>query len=343
MTIDDSFRRRPEAADEDFQRLFAAKLKPEAEQIAGRRKKAFLKALLAGGLGFAVFALVGSLYLAPSLSLLESGFRALWPLMLLLPLSIAIVIVSFTYILLLRSVVNDFKCAIISRIAEFVDPAIVYDSKESIPERTFKRSLLFENTRYNRYSGEDYFRGAVGRTRFEFSELKVEEVRRTQDGKARYNVFSGIFFVAEFNKKFKGFTMAVPDFAETNFGWVGQKLQELNFTRPGQAVRLEDVEFEEMYAVYASDQVEARYILSPSLMRRLSELRRKHGVELYFSCVEDHIHIALPGKRKHFEPPGLFASLTLEHCREFCRDIRACIDIVEDLDLDTRLWDDGTA
>lgn len=343
MTASGVPNRRPEPADADFRRFFAITLKPEAERVTARRKKAFLQALAAGALAFALFAAAAYFYLAPYFSLPSASLGNLWPLMLLLPLSIAILTASTVYILILRAVVADFKRTVVSRIAEFVDPAIVYDPGRSIPEETFRRSLLFENKNYNRFAGEDYFRGAVGRTRFEFSELKVEDVRQTRDGETRYEVFGGIFFVAGFNKKFKGFTMAVPDFAEANFGWVGTALQNMNFTRPGQAVRLEDAEFERLYAVYASDQVEARYILSPALMQRLVELRRKHDVDLYFSCADEHVHIALLTRRKHFEMPGLFSDLTIEHCREFCLDIRACIDLVEDLDLNTRIWDDATA
>lgn len=343
MTADGVPNRRPEPADADFRRFFATTLKPEAERVTARRKKAFVRALLIGALAFAVFGIAAYLYLSSHLSLPDTGFGALWSVVLLLPLTIAVLTTCTAYILLLRTVVTDFKRAVVSRVAEFVDPAVVYEPGRSISKETFKRSLLFEDARYNRFSGEDYFRGSVGRTRFEFSELKVEHVRRGRNRETRREVFGGIFFVADFNKKFKGFTMAVPDFAEANFGWVGTALQGMNFTRPGQAVRLEDVEFERLYAVYASDQVEARYILSPALMRRLVELRRKHGVDLYFSCVDEHVHIALLTSRKHFEMPGLFSNLTVEHCREFCLDIRACIDLVEDLDLNTRIWDDATA
>ena len=69
-------------------------------------------------------------------------------------------------------------------------------------------------------------------------------------------------------------TLLYPDTAEKMFGKFGQSLQSLNgkMAHGGRdVVKLEDPEFEKEFVVYAHDQVEARYVLSPSLMRRLLE------------------------------------------------------------------------
>ena len=43
----------------------------------------------------------------------------------------------------------------------------------------------------------------------------------------------------------------------------------MNFSESGKLVKLENVEFEKQFAVYSTDQLEARYILTPQLMERL--------------------------------------------------------------------------
>ena len=49
---------------------------------------------------------------------------------------------------------------------------------------------------------------------------------------------------------------------------IGQKLQSFTtaFSKR-QLIKLEDPEFEKLFAVYGDDQIEARYILTPALMQ----------------------------------------------------------------------------
>lgn len=44
-----------------------------------------------------------------------------------------------------------------------------------------------------------------------------------------------------------------------------------------QNVKLEDPVFEREWEVYATDQIEARYILTPALMERMLEIKRRFG------------------------------------------------------------------
>ena len=72
--------------------------------------------------------------------------------------------------------------------------------------------------------------------------------------------------MADFNKNFNGHTVVLPDTAEKILGKFGQSLQSMSSR--GELVKLEDPEFEKEFCVYGDDQVEARYILSPALMKR---------------------------------------------------------------------------
>ena len=67
----------------------------------------------------------------------------------------------------------------------------------------------------------------------------------------------------DFNKHFNVKTYVLTDTAEKMFGFLGKKLQSMNSSRDD-LVYLENPDFEKQFVVYSSDQIEARYILSPS-------------------------------------------------------------------------------
>lgn len=149
--------------------------------------------------------------------------------------------------------------------------------------------------------------------------------------------FTGMFAVMDFNKKFRGSTVILPDQMEKTIGYMAKTFQSLNFKRD-QLVNLEDPEFEEDFVVYSTDQVEARYILSPSLMKRISQLKKKinkpimlsfNNNKLYLGVQHSHGFLSLNKKK------CLISSDIFELLHE---DVSAAIDIVEDLNLNSRIW-----
>jgi len=103
-------------------------------------------------------------------------------------------------------------------------------------------------------------------------------------------------------------------------------------------IKLENPEFEKYFVVYGSDQIESRYILSPSFMERLVTYRKKVGSQVYFSFVNSYIFIAIPTKRNLFEP-NLLKNLTdFNHIKTYFEDLSLLIGAVEDLNLNTRIW-----
>lgn len=82
-----------------------------------------------------------------------------------------------------------------------------YQPTKSISDAKIRKTQLLGS--FNRLSGEDYTRGRIGATTFEFSEvhLKREEKYRDKDsrqGNRERKVFSGVAFIADFHKEFKG-------------------------------------------------------------------------------------------------------------------------------------------
>jgi hypothetical protein len=248
---------------------------------------------------------------------------------------------TFVYRYLIRGYVHDFKLRIIKRIIEFVDPGLVYSPKMHISKVQFNSSRIFQ--RYpDRMRGDDLVEGTIGKTAVAFSEVHAEYKTHTTTRhggrqKRYHTIFKGLFFKADFNKKFYGKTVVLPDTAEKIFGSLGSFFQKLNWTR-GDFVKLDDPEFERYFVVYADDQIESRYVLSTSLMKRIVEFRKKTGKRVFLSFVGSEVFVAVPYKRPLFEPK-VFTTITgFKTVREYFEDLQLALGIVEDLDLNTRIW-----
>jgi Protein of unknown function (DUF3137) len=241
-----------------------------------------------------------------------------------------------------------FKTEVIARLARLVDPNLVYQPGSGINREEFRASGIYRQG-IDRYSAEDYFSGAVGSTAFHFSEVHAEYKTTSTDSKGRttthwHTIFEGIFFIADFNKHFQGQTYVLPDNAESALGGLGRMFQNLGSKldgRPGELVRLEDPEFERLFVVSSTDQVEARYILSTSLMQRLSQFREAVGSPVALAFVDSQIYIAISSRRNHFEPPSIWrgvANLSQADVEAYFKDVRLAEQIVEDLNLNLRIW-----
>jgi len=203
-----------------------------------------------------------------------------------------------------------------------------------IAEETFRTCGLFA-TRPDRYRSEDLICGRSGPTPFRFAEVHAEERCTTTDSKGRtrthwVDIFRGFLFIADYHKDFHGRTLVCRD------SWFRLRFDGCR------RVRLENPQFEQRFDVYSDDEVEARYLLSPSTMERLVRLdgRFRHGITASFhrSCIV----VAIPDSTDHFEA-GLWRSVrrTDRLEREF-DTIRTLRGIVSDLDLDTRIWSKNT-
>jgi len=106
----------------------------------------------------------------------------------------------------------------------------------------------------------------------------------------------------------------------------------------GELVKLEDPEFERLFVVYSDSQIEARYLLSASLMARLTDFRNRHRHELRAGFVDSNLYIAISVRRNLFEP-RVFRTLSDPALyREFWDDLALFTGVVEDLNLNTRIW-----
>jgi hypothetical protein len=232
----------------------------------------------------------------------------------------------------------DFKQRLVAPLVHAFDPRLDYWPTDAITREEFEASRLFREHPVNRFRGEDLIQGTLGATAMKCSEVDARYrsivKRRNQND---IEIFKGLFFIADFNKHFRGSIYVLPDRAQRSLGALGQALQSLSSTY-GQLVKLEDPEFERLFVVYGSDQIETRYILSAALMARISTFRMKTRHDLRLAFVRSKLYMAIHTRRNLFEPRLLRNVADPALYREIWDDIELLSGIVDDLNLNTRIW-----
>lgn len=216
-------------------------------------------------------------------------------------------------------------------------PGFRYHGGSCISEDEFNATGLYISP--DRYSGKDYFAGQIDKTSLNFSLVHAEERYETttddtdSDGHTTTrteehwrDIFKGMLFKADFNKHFNGSTLV-------RAGRAGV-LSGLSRT----LVKLEDPRFNQCFTVYSNDQVEARYLLTPRMMERLVELRDSiGGFEASFCGTS--INIAAGGfPFDAFEPNMKLPCTDQRQLAGILGWVFTATGIVEELDLNTRIW-----
>jgi len=248
-----------------------------------------------------------------------------------------IAIGGFIYKLLIKDYTAEFKSKVIKPLISAIDEKLHYSSKTHIPEIFFNRSDLFSNP--DRVSGNDYVKGDLDGVSLHFCDFHAEKQHRDSKGRTRWStIFKGLFLVAEFNKKFKGKTIVLPDTAQNTFGnLIGNWLQANNFKRE-KLVKMDNPAFEKEFVVYSTDQIEARYILSHAIMDKLLIFQKNSKHPVYISFIGDYIHMAIYYDKDMFEPSVFRSLLEYKVAMEYVDTLHLATGIVQELKLNQKLW-----
>ncbi len=231
----------------------------------------------------------------------------------------------------------EYKKIVIGKLMHFIEPDLAFTPNLFINKLKYDKSKIFLSNP-DIFTGEDLVTGKIEKTQVEFCELHTQDRQTDHKGRTTYiTIFKGLFFIADFNKNFQGQTYVLSDFGERFLGFFGKLMQNINVGRPD-VVRLEDPEFEKMFVVYSSDPVEARYILSPAFMQRLVAFRNKMNSSVQLSFVDSQMYMAIPMKKNLFDPSLRKTVMNFEDMQEYYRQILFCTDIVDEMNLNIRVW-----
>lgn len=208
----------------------------------------------------------------------------------------------------------------------------------------YKKTILVDiaQTRlidtYDGREGDDYFEGVYQNVPIKVSEEKFTQRKLVyRNNKPHYEnieVFHGVLILLDMNKNFSGQTVVLQDKGFLNvFSKVNRDLKDLS------NVKLEDSVFEKEFEVFASDQIEARYLLTTAFMERMLKLRAAyHADKIEFSFLNNQLFIALETNRDMFEPTSLFKTcLNKKLVEEAYLQIVSIFAIIDILSLDKRI------
>jgi len=314
---------------EELQKLYESQLKQSLIQLEKKRKSIVIRRI--------IYILAIPLAIAASIYFADIREYSLY-------IGLAVTLFFVYKLIMLRKdkaeYRHEFKNKVVKEVVHMINPKWSYDPDNRISESDYFHSLLFPD-KADRYNGDDKVEGVIDKTDFQFSELHTEykSVSRDNEGKEKeswHTIFKGIFFHADFNKEIKGKTLVLPDTAEKLFGSFGKKLQSLSGR--GKLIKMEDVEFEKLFVVYGSDQIESRYVLTPSMMRSMVEIKKKYKKNVYFSFVGSRVYVAISIAKDLFEPRLYRSGVRFKDIEQMNEYFSVIETIINELNLNTRIW-----
>jgi hypothetical protein len=234
---------------------------------------------------------------------------------------------------------HRFKMEIIGAALGSVNKTITFDYQNGISESEFINSQLF-TTQPDRYYSEDLITGKDEKTSFYFAEVHAEYKTETQTKNGRqvhwHDILKGIIFSADFNKNFNGVTVVRPkDFGSSIGAWFSKNIYSFG---DKDIVELENDYFNKNFVTHSTDQVEARYILTPGMMEKISELNERSAYCVSLSFINSSVYIAFPLDNNYFEPPVFKTLLKPDLLDEDMNILSFMFLIIKELDLNTRIW-----
>jgi hypothetical protein len=218
-----------------------------------------------------------------------------------------------------RAFKDDLMPAIMAR----VDPALDHYDPAGLPREQFEATSLF-GVEPDTYGSKDLFGGLLGSTAVAFAMVRAVAESANMKDRPGGVVFEGLLFIADFNKHFHGRT-------HMKAGGAG-----IFASMRDEHVELENPRFARAFAVTCTDQIEARYILTPRLMERLLSLWEGFGsVDAVF---EDSLIVLALGAPYELLDPMFTDGIGAKDFDEMVAKLKEVVAIVEDLDLNTRIW-----
>ena len=179
----------------------------------------------------------------------------------------------------------------------------------------------------NRHYAEDMIYGQIDNTQFKLCDFyAAEETRSSKGGTYTTVKFQGILLKAEFKKELNA-TIYVCDKKRTS-----------DLRSDGEQATMDNPKFNELFKTYTTDQIAARYALTPKLMENLSRLRTKFNAPLSAVFLKNEIFIAIDLRKDSFEPDLQMPLNSNESVQNYISSISDFSQIMHDLELNKNIW-----
>ena len=182
--------------------------------------------------------------------------------------------------------------------------AKIFDVKEYRPKDGFEKDFV-RNTYLipvgNRYSSDDYLSGSYRGVEFERCDVCMQNVTNNGKTTTTTTYFEGSWTVFTFPKKISSYLMI-------------REKEFLSGGRPGgifsnaprtDKVLFEDIHFNEKFEVYAEDEHDAFYVITPQFMECIKELEYKFDGRMIVGIMNQKVHILFDTRSNALEPSML--------------------------------------
>jgi len=173
-----------------------------------------------------------------------------------------------------------------------------YNVDGRVPMHAMRPSKIVP--RHDKYESEDFFAGEYKGVGIKFSEVNLKQKQRSKN-KTRYvTVFKGLAILLDMkSKRFLGHTIL-----DYNKGKISEWFKERSLDL--KRANLVDPVFEGRFDAYTNDQVEARYLIDPTMMERLNGMYEEYdGNKMAAAFYDSKMLILISSKHNYFEPARL--------------------------------------
>jgi hypothetical protein len=300
-------------AAESFESYYEREIAPQLEPREAERRKAVRAWVIAVGVGVGI-----------ALSIFNAGGGLAagggWSYILALMALVSGFAVGASF---LGAAAVDAKALLMAKTAQFAGVTYAHRVEDASSIHAFGKHRL--TPEYDRSRFEDFLAGERAGAPFELYEAHLERRRTDAKGRTHYaTAFRGQLIRVLVPMRFLGVTIVLRDAGPFNA-----------LIQPGarlKRVGLVDPTFEKVFEVFGSDQVEARYLLTPDFMERLLKLESLlKGKKLRAAFAGGELLIAVEGGNL-FEPGSMFRRLDdPERAGRLLAEIRSVQEIVDAL------------
>ncbi len=325
--------------EKSFQSYYKAKIEPELEKFEIYRKKKLLayRKMLFLSIFFGIIIFIITFYIYPNLVEYSKGdYRnkeIKYPY--ILPITIAFFIGLIYSIYKLKKIRRNFdyatKSSLYNKIIGYYS-SLKYIPIKGIDAFTVEQSKILP--KFDRYKSEDYIEGSYKSVDIKLSEIElikmVREVKRIGNQSIiKYKeeqIFKGLFLITDFNKKFSSNTYILANSWIKIFKGLPDDVKR---------VTLEDPVFEKKFDVYSDNQVESRYLLTPSFMERLTKINKKQQISCCF--INGEMMMALPLKSEFLPSLGLTEVLDYPKAKQVLSQLDLFFEVIDILKLNVNI------
>lgn len=233
-----------------------------------------------------------------------------------------------------RKAFNDkYKTEIVLRAFNQVCTNVTFDLNYGISRQVIADTEMMHMG--DTFKSNDYITGQYKNINFAMSDVDITETHTDSEGHTyTVTIFRGQWFIFDFNKNFKAnIQVCGKSFnnAKRN-NWF--KKEEQKFKK----VELEDMVFNKAFKVYAQNELDAFYVLTPNTMEKILNVDRQVRGSLLLCFIDNKLHIGLHNNKDLFEA-SIFKKINFEEAmQKTLSEISIITNFVDILNLDNDLF-----